>query len=157
MEGFNTLEPNRANVLAVLEYCVGRWKYRPLPKLVSVEARAFYAKVLNGFEQPEKRALTLRNCKTLIASDYDRVVIGDYGAYVEFSEEHLLQELQVRKGQEWRLDQQYLDSRGLNIKYLWLECNGVKVYKQVATVKYADYLAGKFYISVLDFTEESVK
>lgn len=82
---------------------------------------------------------------------WNRVVIGDYGAYLEIDEKDLLVGLDVPPEQAWRLDEEYIASRKLSIKYHWLTFRGVKVYHQVDTVKYADYRLGKYYISVLEF------
>lgn len=82
---------------------------------------------------------------------WNRVVIGDYGAYLEIDEKDLLVGLDVPPEQAWRLDEEYIASRKLSIKYHWLTFRGVKVYHQVDTVKYADYRPGKYYISVLEF------
>ena len=40
--------------------------------------------------------------------------------------------------------------RVLNVKYVWLEYQGVKVYYQLGTVNYADYLINHYYVSVLE-------
>lgn len=82
---------------------------------------------------------------------WNRVVVGDYGAYLEIDEKDLLVGLDVPPEQAWRLDEEYIASRKLSIKYHWLTFRGVKVYHQVDTVKYADYRPGKYYISVLEF------
>ena len=78
------------------------------------------------------------------------MVAGDYGAYLEFTPEQLLVELVVTPGQEWRTDSEYIAERGLNVKYVWLEYQGVKVYCQLGTVNYADYLVDHYYVSVLE-------
>lgn len=78
---------------------------------------------------------------------YTRVVIGDFGAYVEISTEQIVKEnLIVKAGQEFRIgDPKYKDS----VKYNWLTVEGdedVKVYYQKRTVAYADYKVGMIYI-----------
>ena len=59
-------------------------------------------------------------------------------------------ELVVTPGQEWRTDTEYIAKRGLNVKYVWLEYQGVKVYYQLGTVNYANYLVDHYYVSVLE-------
>ena len=85
---------------------------------------------------------------TKIATGYTRIVIGDYGAFVEISPDQIVQEnLVVKKGQEFRLsDSQYKD----RVKYHWLtsrDDSDCKIYFQQKTVEYADYLPGMYYIS----------
>ena len=74
---------------------------------------------------------------TLIATGYNRVVIGDYGAFVEFDNTQAIkQNIKVKAGQEYRYnDKQYSDNS---------DC---KIYFQKKTVNYADYKEGMFYIS----------
>lgn len=126
---------------------VGRHKYRPLSKDDSLAAQAFYNGHLNGFEAQRD---TLRN-GVAFCTKYERVVVGDYGAYVEVAPEYLTATLEVAKGEEWRLNKDYIERRNLSVKYEWYVWDGAKVYFQLDTVKYADYRKGYYYISVLDF------
>ena len=81
----------------------------------------------------------------LIATGYDRLVIGKRGPYVEFSDV-VLDNIHIPNEQKYRLDSLvvYYDEYRTND-----ECN-VKVYFQKKTVKYADYKIGKWYISPYD-------
>lgn len=79
---------------------------------------------------------------------YDRIVIGDYGAFVEISPEYILQNnLCCKVGQEYRItDERYAK----NVKYLWLTAadnSDCKIYLQKKQVDYADYVPGMYYIS----------
>lgn len=80
-----------------------------------------------------------------IISGYDRVVIGNHGPYIEFSNEHLLCQIALKHGEEWRLD-------APKVKYVWYEpiVNNlqmpIKIYHQKNTVGYADYIPGKYYV-----------
>ena len=80
-----------------------------------------------------------------------RVFIGDYGAYVELEADDIVVPLKCQPGQEWRLNDDFISQANLSIKYRWYTFLGRKVYHQVAPVKYADYVVGKFYVSVHDF------
>jgi hypothetical protein len=73
---------------------------------------------------------------------YNRITIGAHGAYVEFQDEHLLTELEIPESEQWRLDQKY------NVKYKHFTPVGRcdKVYRQMRTVDYADYVVGRYYI-----------
>ena len=85
---------------------------------------------------------------TKIAEGYERIVIGDYGAFIEISESQIVKEnIELQKGQEYR----YTDARyRRNAKYYWLTAkdgSGVKIYLQKKTVSYASYQVGWFYVS----------
>lgn len=97
---------------------------------------------------------------TEFLSGYNRIVVGDHGAYIEFDENELLVSIQTKKGQEWRENDQY------DCKYHWKQPvtkdeNGidigrnVKIYYQIKKVKYADYLTKMMYVDpyeVMDST-----
>lgn len=142
-----------------IEQAVKRWHYQPIPKKFREEFYQHYNNAMNGFQKPEKRDLTIAG-KT-IAFDYSRVVVGDYGAYVEIAQEDMFATLKLKEGQEWRTDEQYLNWRQISksVKYVWYVYNAadgkeIKVYLQRNPVKYADYKPGYYYISVLDFDKE---
>lgn len=81
---------------------------------------------------------------TLFASNYSRVVIGEKGTYIEFDAEDIILTLITKPGQEFRGKGKYVFC-----KYYWLCPVGhetVKVYHQIQTVTYADYIPGKFYV-----------
>lgn len=93
---------------------------------------------------------------TLIASGYNRIVVGDYGAFVEFTPEQINQLcLCMKRGQEYRInDPNYRD----RVKYVWLTAtddSDVKIYFQKKTVDYADYIPGMYYISPYEMTIKS--
>lgn len=88
---------------------------------------------------------------TVIANGYNRIVIGDYGAFVEFSRvQAYMRRLKIKEGQVYRIeDPRYAE----HVKYLWLTANDssdVKVYEQKRPVEYADYKPGMLYVSVYE-------
>ena len=89
----------------------------------------------------------------MIAKNFDRVVIGDYGAFIEFDEKSLASDLLVKKGQEFRMKKDFPG------KYHWLTTkhDDVKIYYQLKPVKYADYKVGKYYISPYEIMDQPVK
>lgn len=122
-------------------------KYQPLNKELKEKYHKLYNENLNGFEN--RRNLCIDGKP--IARRYTRIVIGDYGAYVEIPKDDLLIELTIPETQKWRLDKDFISKRNLNVKYEWYEYNSKKVYYQLNTVTYADYLPDYYYISVLYF------
>ena len=80
-----------------------------------------------------------------------RIVIGDYGAFVEFSRAQAnARHLKIKEGQSYRIeDPRYAE----HVKYLWLTADDnsdVKVYDQKRLVEYADYKPGMLYVSVYE-------
>lgn len=89
---------------------------------------------------------------TLIANYYNRIVIGDYGAFIEIQEINK-DKLIIQLGQEYRSKEGYS-----NIKYEWLTYNdgsNIKIYYQKNIVDYADYQPGMYYVSVHEVLAKS--
>ena len=79
-----------------------------------------------------------------IAKGYDRIVIGERGPYVEFSFHHLIHDnIFLTKKKHYY----YLEYRSHD------ESN-VKIYYQLHTVDYADYIINSFYVSPFDLIVE---
>jgi len=90
------------------------------------------------------------NYPNLIASGYQRVVIGQRGPYVEFTKNQIIDtELYIPKSQLYRLS----DPKVYYIEFRTVEKN-IKVYYQMRSVAYADYLLNHFYISPFDLYKE---
>jgi hypothetical protein len=105
-----------------------------------------YEKLLNIPLEGTK--LPLFDCisNTPIATQYQRVVIGQRGPYVEFTKNQICDhELYIPKSQLYRLS----DPKVYYIEFRTLQ-NNVKVYYQMRSVAYADYLINHFYISPTD-------
>lgn len=132
---------------------------RPLAELLA-EARARTVKGHRAFYKPfaPSDARVLRACyaaqvpfldphQTLftrggirLANGFTRVVIGDYGAYVEIAPEQINRAaITPRFGHR---------APSRPVKYIWLVVIGeprIKVYEQRGTVAYADYRIGMYY------------
>jgi hypothetical protein len=90
------------------------------------------------------------NYANLIANGYQRVVVGQRGPYVEFTKNQIIDtELYIPKSQLYRLS----DPKVYYIEFRTVE-NNIKVYYQMRSVAYADYLINHFYISPLDLYKE---
>ena len=86
----------------------------------------------------------------VISDRYQRVVIGQRGPYVEFTKNQIIDsKLYIPKNQLYRLS----DPKVYYIEFRTLEDN-IKVYYQMRTVAYADYLINHFYISPFDLYKE---
>lgn len=137
------------NTLKIEALLAKKYHYIPLPDDLSDKYRNFYEENIPDFLCINGANVPLYTSKgTKICDSYDRIVIGDYGAFVEFSNETADTEFVIQQGQEYRVnDKKY----SKNVKYIWLtidDSSGIKIYKQKKRVRYADYLPKKYYISV---------
>ena len=78
-----------------------------------------------------------------IAHDYERIVHGGRGDYIEISKEQIIgMNIYVPIDQKWRFNFKnvyYIEFRSDDI-------SNVKIYHQMRTVKYADYKVEFFYV-----------
>lgn len=136
--------PNKVERL--INQLVEQYKYKKLPLEISQRCRDIYLKNIptNLSVDGGNEIYTLKG--TLIAKQYERIVIGDYGAFIEINSPEL-NKLQTQIGEEYRQRQEY------NAKYEWLTINdgsNIKIYYQKHPVNYADYIPNKYYISVYE-------
>ena len=117
--------------------------YPPLPTDESKLIRRYFASCI---PLPKNGASTkiLNSLGTIIGEGFTRIVIGDYGAYLEFDED------QIRLS---NIKQKWAGSPTRKVKYIWMQTNDsdtTKVYWQQDIVDYADYKVGMYYMDVLD-------
>ena len=142
------------NTLHFEEILAKSWKYKPLPEEMSTKYRQFYRENIPSWLSENGSETPLYTSKgSLICSGYDRIVIGDYGAFIEFDDDKMSSQypiptFEIAPGQEYRInDERY----SKNVKYIWLtimDGSNIKIYLQKKGVLYADYIAGKYYVSV---------
>lgn len=137
------------NPIRFSEELVKKYKYAKLPSQLSRSARSLYHSQLpSEFNMNGDNLAVLTTVEgTPIAKGYLRVVVGDYGAFIEISRDQMIKEsLCAKKGEEYRYkDPSYKDS----VKYFWFTAkdnSDIKIYSQQKTVSYADYKAGCFYV-----------
>ena len=108
-----------------------------------------YTDLLNISEDGGRIKLKTKS-NTIVCNGYDRIVFGGRGPYIEFNKNQLLDNaFFVPKSQLYRIS----DSRIYYIEFRTIE-NDIKVYYQMRSVAYADYLINHFYISPLDLYKE---
>ena len=123
--------------------------WEKLSPQASAIARAEFVKHLPEWLRLEGgKALLCTLDDISFADAYTRVVVGDYGAYIEFGIEDCdPDKLIVQPGQEYRMNNPYYRDK---VKYDWLTVKGSacspKIYHQKRTVSYADYNVGMYYI-----------
>jgi len=122
--------------------------FKPLPEDQSKMIREYFrSKIdipLDGDEEMEFR----NKAGTLIAKGYKRVVIGDYGPYVEFDISNIKYK---------NIKEKWPGSFKKNVKYVWFHTKDkveTKIYCQRQTVPYADYRVGMYYIHPSDLIIE---
>lgn len=137
------------NTLKIESMLAQKYLYQPLPNDLSQRYREFFKENVPNFLCIDGDEVTLTtSVGTPICNKYDRIVIGDYGAFIEFSKEAIASEFVIQPGQEYRV---YDDKYKSSVKYVWLTANdesGVKIYNQRRGVRYADYKPNKYYVSV---------
>ena len=155
-----------------------QYKYKPLPPLISMMQREEYyqnlpqifltqkEREINGLEVDffiennninkispfplysfiYKDGKKIKDKK--ITNNWKRIVIGDYGAFIEIEDKDIIKEnIKICPGEEYRInDERYAK----NIRYHWyIPKDGYpsKLYFQQKSVTYADYKPNKWYIS----------
>lgn len=91
-------------------------------------------------------------CGFLVATGYERIVLGKRGPYIEFVDDQIIRDnLHIPDDQMWRLTSlSYYDEYRTKV-------DNVKVYLQKRTVDYADYLIGRWYISPFDLRTDKLQ
>ena len=123
----------------------GKDYYKPFPKEQSDLLRELYEAQLDLpviCSDNVKIYIKDSSPRILLATGYTRVVIGDYGAYIEINPEQI--NLDVIK-YKWP------GKPPRPVKYLWMipknSKYNTKIYFQQARVSYADYKPNMYYVS----------
>lgn len=125
--------------------------YKPVePNLFLGDVRQTYLQNLPAWcsltGSPQMPLYSLAGTK--LCTGYTRIVIGDYGAFVEISPDQICrQAIRCKPGQEFRANDPRFSE---NVKYLWIttkDNSDCKIYFQKKAVSYADYIPGMYYIS----------
>ena len=154
------LHEEHETMLQVQDELAEKYKYKALPPLFSMMQREEYETYMpdifrNYNGEPVYTLKGICICKKLTNRIY---VCGDYGIFLEADKEDmLLNNLQIKKGQEYRIyDPQFIP----HVKYHWMttkDNSDIKIYYQQKTVDYADYLIGKYYFSPYEATIKNHK
>ena len=137
------------NLLKFQEELACKYSYRKLPKKLSEEVRQKYLdnigsdlSIVGGSD----KLYSLNG--TLIANGYTRIVIGDYGAFIEYEKEQSVKKhYKIKEGQEYRVND---PNYSKHVKYIWLTAkddSDIKIYYQKRKVSYADYKPEMLYVS----------
>ena len=139
-------------MLRYQEQLAHQYRYKAIPRTFFQDVRTEFEGTLPDWCNVTGYSVPLETVSgTVIANGYNRIVIGDYGSFIEISPSQILMDkLHVREGQTYRIeDPRYAE----HVKYLWYTANDwsdVKVYLQKRTVEYSDYKPGMIYVSVYE-------
>ena len=129
----------------MIELLAETHKYRPLPEPERANAHNIYSSSLPDLN-PNKPLFT--HNRTMFALRFHRIVIGDYGAFIELAPADVIGKVVIcQPGQEYRINDPKYKNR---VKYNWYtvnDCSGIKLYYQKRGVLYADYKPGMVYVS----------
>lgn len=143
------------NTLKIETKLAKKYRYSPLPKDLSEKYREFFTENIPSFLSLEGGGQLFTNNGTMLCDRYNRIVVGDYGAFVEFIKP--ASTFVIAPGQEYRVnDKRY----SKNVKYIWLtidDGSNIKIYHQKKKVLYADYIRGAYYVSVHEVSNNPCK
>jgi hypothetical protein len=147
------------SVFEIQEEMAKIYKYKSLPSELSINMRQIYLNDLNIFgwislDGDDNSYICTLSHKP-ISYGYNRIVIGDYGAFIEIKLEQIMMEnLKVKEGQEYRIENPKYSN---TVKYYWFTAkddSNIKIYYQRRFVNYADYRPNMFYVSPYEVTSE---
>ena len=127
-----------------------KYKYKNLPQEIADKYHQYFDDNIPDFLKQNTNQIQLyTNSGSLVCTHYNRIVIGDYGAFVEFTPQQANEQIFiVMPGQEFRINNPRYSA---HVKYEWLTIDDkskIKIYRQKRTVTYADYIVGMYYVSV---------
>ena len=141
------------NLATKLGFSLESPTYKKLEPSLSTKVRDLYKTHLDELNlDPTKPIYTFEGTK--IAEGFNRIVIGDYGAYIEYPLSQVPngtrydtpKSEQYRKLPEWKC----------RVKYIWYtaqDSSNIKIYWQLRTVSYADYKTKMFYVSPYEIVQ----
>ena len=143
------------NTLKIEAKLAQEYKYKPLPSPLSEKYREFFTQNIPAFLKMDGDNITLYTTEgSLLCNGYNRIVVGDYGAFIEFDGPAYDANVVVQAGQEYRIDDPKYKN---NVKYHWYtieDGSNIKLYYQKRTVSYASYRPKKWYVSVHEVNYE---
>jgi len=139
------------NKMRLEEKLAEEYKYKPFKGAIKELIRSIYTEetLKLGFNlDGEDDVIIISPSGVKISNGYKRIVIGDYGAFLEIERTALFPDsIKVQSGQEYRInDPRFKDT----VKYVWLttkDSHSIKIYLQKKEVDYADYKVGMIYVS----------
>lgn len=140
---------NGVKMLEKQDELAATYKYKPIPPIISMMQRAEYEEKLPEiFKNPPSNGPLYSLDGVLLCNKYKRIVIGDYGAFIEVeNDDIIIENLKVKPGEEYKINDPRFAER---VKYFWyIPKTGyqTKCYFQQKSVDYADYQPNCWYVS----------
>lgn len=136
------------NTLKIEKKLADKYGYKKLPDDLSEKYRKFFLENVPAGLHVKGGGPLMTTQGSIICNEYKRIVIGDYGAFVEFERVPDGTRFIIAPGQEYRV---YDERYSKNVKYVWLtipDDSNIKIYHQKKKVSYADYVPDMYYVSV---------
>lgn len=94
------------NTLKIEATLAAKYKYKQLEPELSEKYRQFFKDNIPEWLCENGSEIQIKTAKgTIVSYGYDRIVIGDYGAFIEFSENQSNNEaFVIAPGQEYRIN-----------------------------------------------------
>ena len=142
----------RTSVNQFIDDLIDTYKFAPLPEEERIAAREYFTQNIPSHLNIQGGGALYADDGVQLCSSYNRIVVGDYGAYIEIDKIGIKKEnLTLEFGQEWRV---YDVNEKDKVNFVWLTTKGytsyIKVKYQKKPVHYADYKVGYYYVSVFD-------
>lgn len=152
----NQISKTGRQMLAFQSRLANEYGYKPIePNLFIGDVRETFRNNLPEWckEDGDPACILATLGGTTISHGYQRIVVGDYGAFVEIGVDQICPDkICCKPGQEYR----YSDERfAAHVKYQWLtvmDGSWPKIYYQLKPVDYADYVPGRYYVSPYELT-----
>lgn len=128
-----------AQMLRYQEQLANEHKYKPIPRTFFCDVRAEFQKALPEWCNMSGDTISLETVDgTVITNGYNRIVIGDYGAFVEFSRvQACMRRLKIKEGQMYRAKEPRYSRQPLKLESAVRVCQGS--YKHLCYVKKVHY------------------
>lgn len=135
------------------ECMVAKYHHRPIPTTPAAgNVKTYYRDKLPAWAKKKisrKYPLYTKNGEK-VCERYERIVIGDYGAYVEISASHLSDNHFIYIDQNDPIDETISSRHSSHMTLALNDESSYTIYFQVKPVPYGSFIPGRFYIDPYD-------
>ena len=146
-------EKAAAEVHSYIKDMVAKYHHRPIPTTPATgNVKTYYRDKLPAWAKKKisrKYPLYTKNGEK-VCERYERIVIGDYGAYVEISASHLSDNHFIYIDQNNPIDETISSRHSSHMTLALNDESSYTIYFQVKPVPYGNFIPGRFYIDPYD-------
>lgn len=132
---------------------IAKYHHRPIPTTPAAgNVKTYYRDKLPAWAKKKisrKYPLYTKNGEK-VCERYERIVIGDYGAYVEISASHLSDNHFIYIDQNDPIDETISSRHSSHMTLALNDESSYTIYFQVKPVPYGNFIPGRFYIDPYD-------